>query len=201
MTKVTDEEIVKQVLAGDTNAFALLVDKYQNQIYHYLLQMVRNHEDAVDCTQDTFVAAYQALHRFRQEASFKNWLYRIAANTARELLRKHQIRRSKFWSNLVPDYQSQQTHPSPEEQAIRDERQQVVTQALEQLTPKYREVIVLYHINGLSYDQISEVLKLPKRTVETRLYRARRKLKEALSKGGLNNEVSLGTQSSAELPR
>ena len=166
-------------------AFDALVDDCYALIYSSAYRMLNNEDDACDATQEAFVRAYNAMHTFRRDASFSTWLYRIAMNVCLDRLR----RRGREAGTLrllsetdeeasvrdIPDDRN-----DPEAEAIKTQRQSLVQEGLAELTPEHRAVIVLYDLQGLSYEEIAGVLAVPVGTVKSRLNRARLALRTRL---------------------
>ena len=167
-----DLDLVRQSLAGQTEAFGVLVTRYQKVMYTVALRMLGNQEDARDATQDAFVKAYQHLATFDSRYRFYSWMYRILVN---ECLNVSRDRRSE--EPLDPDAVGA---GSPFDTALAAERVVQINMALEQLTPEYRAVVVLRHFAGQSYGEIAEALSIPEKTVKSRLYSARQQLGELL---------------------
>jgi RNA polymerase sigma-70 factor, ECF subfamily len=167
-----DLELVRQCLAGQTEAFGTLVTRYQKVMYTVALRMVGNPEDARDATQDAFVKAYQHLATFDSRYRFYSWMYRILVN---ECLNVKRDRRSE--ESLDPYAAGP---GSPFETALAAERVVQINMALEQLTPDYRAVVVLRHFAGQSYGEIADALAIPEKTVKSRLYSARQQLGQLL---------------------
>ncbi len=210
--RMTDEELVKRCLGGDTGAFTLLVHRYKGPVYNLAAKMVQNPTDAEDVAQETFLQVYRALPGYRREARFATWIYRIAANRALDCLRRRQspVRQTvpldRGDGEAGPGLLSRLPcrDPSPEEQVVRSESQARLRQALAALPDHYRIVLVLYHFQGLSYRDIGEILDLPVRTVETRLYRAKHNLKEFLLEaegGGAEHALSGSRSAVASVPQ
>jgi RNA polymerase sigma-70 factor, ECF subfamily len=167
-----DLDLVRQSLEGQTEAFGMLVTRYQKVMYTVALRMLGNPEDARDATQDAFVKAYQHLATFDSRYRFYSWMYRILVN---ECLNVSRDRRSE--EPLDPDAAGV---GSPFDTALAAERVVQINMALEQLTPEYRAVVVLRHFAGQSYGEIAEALSIPEKTVKSRLYSARQQLGELL---------------------
>ena len=167
-----DLELVRQSLAGETEAFGVLVTRYQKVMYTVALRMLGNREDARDATQDAFVKAYQHLATFDSRYRFYSWMYRILVN---ECLNVNRDRRSE-----EPLDRYAAGMGSPFDTALDSERVVQINMALEQLTPEYRAVVVLRHFAGQSYGEIAEALSIPEKTVKSRLYSARQQLGEML---------------------
>jgi RNA polymerase sigma-70 factor (ECF subfamily) len=163
-----------------------LVERYQRKVAALAVGMLRSREDALDVVQDTFTKAYQSLDRFKGDSSFYTWVYRIAVN----LCIDHQRRESRFVQGTgdADDAGDEVAPPSPEdlardepfERARSAEIASRVSMAISELTPEHRAVILLREVDGLSYEEISQVLDCPKGTVMSRLHYARRQLQARL---------------------
>jgi RNA polymerase sigma-70 factor (ECF subfamily) len=167
-----DRALVRLSLAGQTEAFGVLVVRYQKVIYTVALRMLGNPEDARDATQDTFVRAYQSLATFDPHFRFYSWMYRIAVN---ECLNVTRDRRPK-----APLDAEMAGGGSPYDATLSAEQRQQIDAALLRLTPEQRAVTVLRHFAGQSYGEIAEALVIPEKTVKSRLYAARQRLGELL---------------------
>ena len=167
-----DLALVRQSLAGQTEAFGALVNRYQKVMYTVALRMLGNAEDAQDATQDAFVKAYMRLATFDSSYRFYSWMYRILVN---ECLNVNRDRRPQ--EPLDADAAGSGT---PFDNALAAERRDQINVALLQLSPEYRTVVVLRHFAGQSYGEIAEALSIPEKTVKSRLYSARQRLGELL---------------------
>ncbi len=177
---MSDGEIIARVRAGDTAAFAGLVRRHQDRVYGMALRTTGKPEDAEDLAQDVFLSVFRGLAGFKGDARFTTWLYRIAWNRCADWLRRNR----KPGRRTVPleeadDVADGRTDPSAETVG-RDERRRL-RRALDGLDERYRSVIELAGVQGLSYAEVGAALGLPVKTVETRLYRARRRLRERLA--------------------
>lgn len=187
MDGVTDRIIVERVIGGDLDAFAVLVDRYEDRIYSAVLNYVSNPEDAVDIAQDAFLKAYSSLRSFNSSAAFYTWLYRIAINTAIDFLRK---RKGKMVESLDDDkytevgFEPASKDPSvnPVGVAERTEQAQVLRKAISKLSDKLRSVVVLHDVEGLSQEEIAEILRVPVGTVKSRVSRGRAELRAILGR-------------------
>ena len=178
----SDAMLVERTIAGDTGAFELLVIKYQRRIQRLIGRMVRDVDLVEDIAQETFIRAYRALHQFRGESQFYTWLYRIAVNTARkflmELKRDPTVSESAFksdddgdetfWTGNEPT-----ADETPESVLAAKEVATALNQALEALPEELRQALTLREIEGLTYEEISEVMACPIGTVRSRIFRAR----------------------------
>jgi len=180
-----DEELVRRVLGGEEDLFAVLVRRYQARIHSHVARMVGNREDALDLTQEIFLKVFQALDRYNPEFKFSTWLFRIAGNAAIDQLRKKRPRTVPLESRdsegvlSSPEYKSDE--PDPLGRLRNVERGNAIQQAILDLPAEFRELIALRHFGGLSYEEIAEVKGMPLGTVKNKLFRARAVLKERLA--------------------
>lgn len=179
-TEQADQELVARVQKGDKRAFDFLVQKYQHRIVKLIARYVRDPDESLDVAQETFIKAYRALANFRGESAFYTWLYRIAINTAKNHL-VAQGRRPPGADIDVDDAvqmdmeSSSSLHETdtPEALALRDEIQQTVFTAIENLPDELRMAITLRELEGLSYEEIAQAMSCPIGTVRSRIFRAR----------------------------
>jgi RNA polymerase sigma-70 factor (ECF subfamily) len=182
-----DAAMVKAVIDGDSEAYRVLVERYERRIYSVIYGMVRNQEDARDLAQDAFVKAFQNLHKFRLESKFYTWLCRISMNVAIDHLRKMKHRsHSEFDDNRGASNGAQVVRLSsrrdnPSENVARKQVYNNIMAALEMLPDDQRQVVVLRELEGMPYKEIAEIVGVPEGTVMSRLYYARRRLQELLS--------------------
>ncbi len=183
-----DALLVDRVKRGDAKAFELLVVKYQRRIERLIARMVRDTDLVQDLAQETFIRAYRALPQFRGESAFYTWLYRIAVNTAKKAL--VELRRDPVLTEaaLAPADDDETSSPksepidmaTPEAVLASKEIAATVNAAIEALSEDLRQAITLREIEGLSYEEISEVMNCPIGTVRSRIYRAREAIAERL---------------------
>ncbi len=179
----TDAQLVRRVQKGDKGAFDLLVLKYQHKIVNLVMRYVRDPDQALDITQEAFLKAYRALPRFRGDAAFYTWMYRIAVNTAKNYLAA-QRRRPMDVELDLQDPEQYELHArlkdtdTPEAVNIGHELQATVERAFASLPEDLRTAIVLREIDGMSYEEIAETMECPVGTVRSRIFRAR----DAISK-------------------
>jgi RNA polymerase sigma-70 factor (ECF subfamily) len=178
----SDLLLVERTVAGDQKAFELLVIKYQRRIERLIGRMVRDVDLVEDIAQETFIRAYRALHQFRGEAQFYTWLYRIAVNTAKKALvdmkRNPVMTESAFRSSDDDDETSSvgnelTAEETPETVLAAKEIAAAVNAAMEALPEDLRQAVTLREIEGLSYEEIAEVMNCPIGTVRSRIFRAR----------------------------
>ena len=173
-----DQELVVRVQQGDKKAFDLLVLKYQLRLSKLVSRFLRNQSDVPDVVQESFIKAYRALPNFRGDSAFYTWIYRIAINTAKNHL-VSQSRKSPANSIDVQDAEDYgasewlKEYASPEREALASELEATIQQAMSELPSDLREAITLREIEGLSYEDIAEVMDCPIGTVRSRIFRAR----------------------------
>lgn len=183
----TDVDLVRRVKSRDVTAFDELVLRHQDRIMNLCVRMVGDYEDARDLCQETFVKAFSALADFEERSQFSTWIYRIAINlclsyrrSERRSIERPMPHPKKDESR--PEHQVPDLSMEPQNAVLGREAQEVVQRAIQGLDDEYRSVVVLREIQGLSYEEIADVLSVPIGTVRSRLHRARDALKEALSK-------------------
>lgn len=187
MDKTSDQIYIDKVLQGDANAFAYLVNKYKNLCYTVALKIVRNHEDAEEIAQDSFVKAYTQLHTFKGESKFSTWLYTIIYRNSISKIRKRKIETVDVDDYIVENHRTDFDFPQIE--VIKNkEQKKYVTEAINNLSENDALLITLYHLNECSVEEIEEITGLTKTNVKVKLFRIRKKLYKELSLL-LKNEV------------
>ncbi|MCA1592918.1 MAG: sigma-70 family RNA polymerase sigma factor [Acidobacteria bacterium] len=189
---IADAELVRQAIAGSEDGFEELVRRYQRPIVAYVYRMVGDYDTALDLTQDVFIRIYGALARYSSEYKFSTWIYRIAHNASIDHLRRAGTVR-------IEDFQADDGNggtyekplasgaPTPEQLSERAERRSEIESVVQQLSPSYRELIVLRHAHDMSYDEIAEVTGLPLGTVKNRIFRAREAMRAQLVERGITS--------------
>lgn len=187
-----EHKLLRLAKAGDRDAFGALVELYQKRVYHQALRLTNSPEDAADVTQEVFFKVWRGLPRFQGDSSFATWLYRLTDNATIDLLRRESKRRGDVPLDGLPFDGGLTTDPAPSPQEALEGRelQRAVARGLEQLSAEHRQVLVLRELNGLSYDQIAEVLGLSVGTVKSRIARARLALAKILRESGNFSPVS-----------
>ena len=190
----TDEEreLITQARTGDARAFERLMHKYRRSVYYLIFRVVRNPEDAEDLTQETFIKAFGSIARFDPKFAFSTWLFKIATNNSIDF-----IRRKKMQTLSIDAPSAQEDSPAsllqivdtaltPNEQMLKKERKEYLQAAIEQLPPRYRQLIELRYYKEYSYEEVTQAMGLPLGTVKAQLHRARELLTELLSMMGKN---------------
>lgn len=176
MTPPTDEDVARAVQAGDKQAFALLVERYEGKLARYLSRFVSDAADGADLLQETFAKAYVHIRSFDPRRSFSSWIYRVAHNEAVDAIRRQGRERISFFDldTVFPHFASTETADGD---LAREQDKQLMEECLTRLPPKYREVLVLYYYEELDYAAIASVLRVPVSTVGVRIKRARDQLR------------------------
>ena len=181
-----DYEAVSACQKGDVDAFEPLVEKYQKKMFNVAYRMTGDYEEACEIVQEAFLSAYRAIKKFRGEARFATWLYGITVNHAKNRMKQMQSRSHHEVPSLDAPVETENGRlahdpPSDEvpivEQLEKKEIQMKVQECINSLEEEYREVLVLRDIQGFSYEEIHDILKIPDGTVKSRLFRARSAMK------------------------
>jgi RNA polymerase sigma-70 factor, ECF subfamily len=182
-----DIAFVRRCQKGDARAFEQLVIKYRNKVFSMIYGMVQNEQDAWDLAQEGFIKAWRSIHRFKGQASFYTWLYRIMTNVAIDSLRRKGFKKIAEFDDEIAATQIEsgsktmpQPDPLPHHGLEREEIRQRIEQAIDKLSPEHRAVIVMKEIEELQYNEIAEVLGCSIGTVMSRLFYARKKLQTLL---------------------
>lgn len=181
----TDQRLVERVQQGDKRAFDLLVKKYQHKIIALVGRYVQDHHEMQDVAQEAFIKAYRALGSFRAESAFYTWLYRIAINTAKN----HLVSRSRRPPGTDVDVDEAEIFSAspqmkdsaaPEDHLMRDELEECIFNAINNLPEDLKAAISLREFDGMSYEEIAEVMQCPVGTVRSRIFRAREAIDKAM---------------------
>jgi len=188
--EVDDLALVERARAGDADAFRALVVRYQRKVYAVALGIVKDPDLAWDVAQDAFVRAHQGLASFKGESAFTTWLFRIASHLAIDAIRKEKIGRRDDVDDVDEAALAEGGEgilatalgSNPQETALRRELADHMTDALAQLPPAHRTILVLREVEGLSYEELAKRLGIPKGTVMSRLFHARKKMQALLAR-------------------
>ena len=194
--KVSNKEIdlglVKRAKSGDYQAFDLLVLKYQSRLISTAFKFVKDVQIAEDIVQDSFIKAFKALESFREDSSFYTWIYRITVNTSKNFLVSKK-RKSELLNSDLPEEASYEIEPveaySPEDLLQATQLKKVITETIDQLGEDTRTALTLRELDGLSYEQIADVVNCPVGTVRSRIFRGREVIDEAISQYKQDNKT------------
>jgi len=182
-----DIALVRRCQKGDALAFEQLVIKYRSKVFSMIYGMVQNEQDAWDLAQEGFVKAWRSIHRFKGQASFYTWLYRIVTNVAIDSLRRKSFKKTAEFDDEIAATQVEpgsktmpQPDPMPHQGLEREEIRHRIEHAITKLSPEHRAVIVMKEIEELQYNEIAEALGCSIGTVMSRLFYARKKLQTLL---------------------
>ncbi len=183
--KALDQDLVARVQRGDKSAFDVLVIRYQQRVINLIMRFIPNHAEALDVAQEAFIKAYRAIPRFRGDSAFYTWLYRIAVNTAKNHLVSPARRTNTgdLDAELAEQVDSSgrmQEIATPENLLCEEQMAAVIHQAIADLPEDLRTALTLREMEGLSYEEIAEVMGCPIGTVRSRIFRAREAIDEKL---------------------
>ncbi len=175
-TKISDEELAKKVQNGHKQSFDLLISRYSEKIFRYAKRFLYNLQDAEDATQDVFIKTYENIQSFNLNKRFSPWIYRLAHNTFINIIRKNKREKIQFidLDTVLPHFVS---HDTLEKEISSKFDLKLLEKVIKKLNPKYREIIILFYYEEKSYQEISDILKIPASTVGVRLKRAKQQLK------------------------
>ena len=178
-----DEADVARACRGDIDAFDALMARHETKIFNLCLWVLADRDEAADAAQDTFIRAYRHLKKFRGDCAFGSWVSRIAINVSRDALKKKR-KRPRDFSSLEredgPEFDPPDPARAAPEALARHERQLAVRRALARVPETYRTALILFDLQGRSYEECADVLQVPVGTIKSRLSRARAALREAL---------------------
>lgn len=183
-----DRELIESAQNGNKEAFAVLVQQYSKNIYNLAYRMTGNREDAMDVTQEVLFRAYRALASFQSNKPFLPWIYRITWNICADRGRKIGRTPQEDSLDVIEENAARIPSSSPSPDSIYEHREQagVLSKAIAELPDGYRELIVMFHIDGLSIKEVSDVTGMKETVIKNRLYRGRQMLRKTLEAGGLS---------------
>ena len=179
----SDEQLMSLFQDGDENAYIELVNRYKDKLINFIFNYLGDFESSEDVVQETMIKLYQKKHYYKEIAKFSTWLYTIAKNLANTELRKRKQRKTTLLSQFSKDdktYELPSNDPEPGQEIQTDIVNKIIKDAVDQLSEKFKIVIVLRDIQGLSYEDISEIINVPIGTVKSRINRARLQLQVEL---------------------
>lgn len=174
MNLFTDDILIDKVLAGDCQAFEVLIKKHQGVIYNYLYKITLNKEDAEDMTQEVFIKAYNKLYAFEKKSNFSTWIFKIAINTLNDNFKRkkhYDLDKEEAMMNIKCS-----DRDIPEEALSLKEKKLEVLKLLDELTLEQKNAIILKYVRGFSYKEIGKILGVNEESAKMKVYRARKKL-------------------------
>lgn len=202
-----DDEVIARIRRGERDAFRLLVERYQARAYRLALRILRDEDAARDAVQEAFVKAYNNLGKFEQRSAFFTWLYRLVKNQCLDMLRRDRSDRAVEWeegSLAEAEVSSAETPEvdgvafAPASELMRKELREKINAAIAKLPAGARETLVLREVEGLSYTEIAEAQGIPKGTVMSRLFYARRQMQKLLIESGVGDAASIRPEKAGE---
>ncbi len=175
-----DFRLIDMAVGGDDKAYAKLLQRYRRPVYHVILKMVRNVDDAEDLMMESFSKAFRSLHRFKKDFTFSTWLFRIATNNTIDFIRKKKLNTLSIENTFTDDDGASVSidiedkgNLDPMEKAIRNQKEEIMQVFVNMLPPKYQKLVRLRYFHELSYEEIAAELEAPLGTVKAQLHRAR----------------------------
>jgi RNA polymerase sigma factor (sigma-70 family) len=174
-----DFKFIDMAVAGDDKAYAKLLTRYKRPVYHMILKMVRNTDDAEDLTMESFSKAFRSLHKFKKDFTFSTWLFRIATNNTIDFIRKKKLNTLSIENTYTDDdgqsvsIDIKDQNNDPQEEAIKAQKEELMQVFVGMLPPKYQKLVRLRYFHELSYEEIAKELEAPLGTVKAQLHRAR----------------------------
>jgi RNA polymerase sigma-70 factor (ECF subfamily) len=171
--------IDEAVQNNDEKAYAKLLQRYKRPVYHMILKMVRNVDDAEDLTIESFAKAFRSLHKFKKDFTFSTWLFRIATNNTIDQIRKKKLNTMSIDNSFTDDngdgisIEVEDENLNPQEETIKLQKAELIQVFVDKLPPKYQKLVRLRYFNELSYEEIAVELEAPLGTVKAQLHRAR----------------------------
>jgi RNA polymerase sigma-70 factor (ECF subfamily) len=181
-----DEELMERCAAGSHEAFHCLVERYRGRLINVVGRFINDRDRAEDIVQEVFLRVYRSRHRYKRQGRFSTWIFTIAVNLAKNEIRRKVRRRGEISLDALeeatgPTAASADGSPGAEEKLRREQLKELVAQAIASLPVKYREAVVLRDIEGMAYDEIASVLRIPGGTVRSRINRGRLMIKDFLT--------------------
>lgn len=178
MDRIQEKEIIARVTRGDTQAFSVLVDNYQNLIFHVVKRIVPAQMDGEDICQEVFVKVYRSIGSFKHQSKLSTWIAKIAYLTALNFLKRNKRSLTEDYPEDIVSLKTDQD--SPEEQLSKKNISEYLNRLIEQLPEQYRLVLTLYHLEEFSIEEINDITGMPEGTIKSHLYRARKMLKDKI---------------------
>jgi len=175
MTTNNDQIIINQIIEGDTNAYAVLVDRYKDLVFTLALRMLKNREEAEEVSQDTFVKVFKSLHKFKGDSKFSTWIYKVTYNTCLDRIKKLKRTENTVTIDEFTEHQIK-TIDNALDAMESEERKQAIQKCLALLPSDDSFLLTLYYFEDLSLDEISKIVGIKANTIKVKLFRSRKKL-------------------------
>jgi RNA polymerase sigma-70 factor (ECF subfamily) len=182
-----DQLYINRILDGDTNAFAVLIDRYKDLVYTLAMRMMKNREEAEEVAQDAFIKAYKSLDKFKGESKFSTWIYRVTYNTCLDRLKKNKRTQNTVTIDEYTEHQVK-TIDNALDKIEASEKKEAIQQCIEMLPSDDSFLLTLYYFEELSLEEIGKIVGLKPNNVKVKLFRSRKKLATIL-KERLDNEI------------
>src|SRR5688572_19126496 len=176
---IEDFRLIDMAVSGDDNAYARLLQRYKRPVYHMILKMVRNVDDAEDLTIESFAKAFRSLAKFKKDFTFSTWLFRIATNNSIDFIRKKKLNTLSIENTYTDDdgqsvsIDVEDLNLNPQDIAIKSQKEEIIQVFVNMLPAKYQKLVRLRYFHELSYEEIAKELEAPLGTVKAQLHRAR----------------------------
>lgn len=174
-----DQILISQIIAGDTNAFTLLVDRYKDLVFTLALRMLKNREEAEEVSQDTFIKTYRSLHKFKGDSKFSTWIYKVAYNSCLDQIKKNKKHLNNVEINEFTEHQVK-TMDNAFDALVEEERNQLIQDCLQLLPSDDSFLLTLYYFEEQSLDEIANIVGLTANNVKVKIFRSRKKLAHIL---------------------
>lgn len=174
-----DQILINQIIAGDTNAFTLLVDRYKDLVFTLALRMLKNREEAEEVSQDTFIKTYRSLHKFKGDSKFSTWIYKVAYNSCLDQIKKNKKHLNNVEINEFTEHQVK-TMDNAFDALVEEERNQLIQDCLHLLPSDDSFLLTLYYFEEQSLDEIANIVGLTANNVKVKIFRSRKKLAHIL---------------------
>lgn len=187
MTQIEDTYYITKIIAGDTKAFAVLVDRYKDLVFTLALRMLKNREEAEELAQDTFIKVFKSINKFKGDSKFSTWIYRITYNSCLDVLKKY---KQEYKLDPIDEYTERQlvTFENAFDALADKEQRQTIETCLQKLPEEDGFLLTLYYFEEQSIDEIAKIVGLTTNNVKVKLFRSRKKLAYLL-KDSLEPEI------------
>ena len=188
---MNEEEIIKRIKEGETELFSHIVNKYKKVVYNHAVSFLRNFQDAEDAAQEVFINVFNYLPKFRGDSKIGTWIYRITVNVCTNRLKQIKRRQSRMLEQTKEDEENigsilesimEKEEREPDNILVNSELREIVFKRIGELPDEQQQIIIMRDVNGMSYEEVAEVLKISDSAVKSKLFRAREKLREKLEK-------------------